>query len=345
MLGSGPLADFISNGVLAGIGGVMVFIPQIALLFLIISILEESGYMARAVYLFDPLMQRFGLSGRSLVALVSSGACAIPAIMSARTIRNPKERLRTILVSPLISCSARLPVYTVLIGLMVPGTSYYGFNVQGLAFMGVYILSIVSTLVVAGVFTWWQGRGEQSALLLELPIYRRPSVKSVLVTVWMKVKIFILEAGKIILIISMVLWFLASYGPGDHAQRALDSVQLETRGQSISAQALEDRVAGRTLGEVFVGTMATIYSIGSTDDEGTIKEKMAAEVNPHTGLPVYTLATSLSLLWFYIYAMQCMSTLAIAKRETGGWKWPMFMLVYMTIIAVVGAYFIYQLFS
>ncbi|MFK7979105.1 MAG: ferrous iron transport protein B [Saprospiraceae bacterium] len=373
--------SLLTDGIIAGLGGILIFIPQIAILFLLISILEEVGYMARAVFMFDNLMQRFGMNGRSIVALVSSGACAIPAVMSTRTISNWKERLITILVAPFISCSARIPVYTVLIGFVVPSATIWGiFNQQGIAFMGLYLVSILAALGSAWVFKKILKTEERSFLMLELPEYRKPVFKNVLFTVYEKVKTFVIEAGKVIFVISIVLWVLASYGPNNKMELAeQEAITIATQSNMNEAETA-DLVAGkqieasyaghlgkfiepaiRPLGydwkigialitslaarEVFIGTMATIYSIGSADDEGTIRDRMAKEVNPLTGKPTYNFATSLSLLVFYIFAMMCMSTLAVVKRETGGWKWPIIQFVFMTGLAYLGAFVVYQIFA
>ena len=370
--------SLLTDGVLAGLGGILVFIPQIAILFLLISILEEIGYMARAVYLFDHLMQRFGMNGRSIVALVSSGACAIPAVMSTRTISNWKERLITILVAPFISCSARIPVYTVLIGFVVPAATVWGlFNAQGLAFMGLYLVSIVAALGAGWVFKKILRTEERSFLTLELPEYRPPVVKNVLLTVFEKVKTFTLEAGRVIFVISIVLWVLASYGPSDAMAEAETVAVEQAAAQNMDEAATADLVASRQIEasyaghlgqfiepvirplgydwkigialitsfaarEVFIGTMATIYSIGSIEEEATIRERMARETDPVTGEPVYNFATSLSLLVFYIFAMMCMSTLAVVRRETGGWKWPIIQFLFMTGLAYLSAFAVYQ---
>ncbi len=373
--------SLLTDGIIAGLGGILIFIPQIAILFLLISILEEVGYMARAVFMFDNVMQRFGMNGRSIVALVSSGACAIPAVMSTRTISNWKERLITILVAPFISCSARIPVYTVLIGFVVPSATIWGiFNQQGLAFMGLYIVSIIAALGSAWVFKKILQTEERSFLMLELPEYRMPVFKNVLLNVYEKVKAFVWEAGKVIFVISIVLWLLASYGPSNKMELAeQEAISFATQ-NNLDADATADLVAGKQIEasyaghlgkfiepaiqplgydwkigialitsfaarEVFIGTMATIYSIGSTDDEGTIRDRMAKEVNPTTGKPTYNFATSLSLLVFYIFAMMCMSTLAVVKRETGGWKWPIIQFFFMTALAYLGAFLVYQVFS
>jgi len=372
-------ADLIINGLLAGLGGVLVFVPQIAILFFLVSILEESGYMSRVVFMFDSIMQKFGMNGRSMVALISSGACAIPAIMSTRTISNPKERLITILVSPLVSCSARLPVYAVLIGFAVPDIKVFGFlNLQGLAFMGLYLLGIVGALGSSLFFKKILKSDSGSFLMIELPDYKPPIWKNVLISVKEKVFAFVYGAGKIIIFISVVLWFLASFGPGDALKNAelkanevsmADHLSEEEKNNLIAAYKIEASYIGHMgkwiepaidpLGfdwkigialltsfaarEVFVGTMATIYSIGSDNDEKTIRQKMAAEVRPGTDIKMYTPATSMALLVFYVFAMQCMSTLAIVKRETNTWKWPIVQFLFMSAMAYVGAFVVYQL--
>ncbi len=369
------------DGIIAGLGGILIFIPQIAILFLIIALLEESGYMSRAVYMFDGLMQRFGLNGRSIVALVSSGACAIPAIMSTRTIGNWKERLITIMVSPLISCSARIPVYAILVAFVVPATDVWGiFNAQGLVFMGLYLLGIVAALSSAYVFKKLLSTNESSYLIMELPQYKAPLWKNVIYTVKEKVMTFVIEAGKVIFVISILLWFLANYGPGDSLAKAEELALTESRSQQlaenetadlIAAYQLENSYAGhigkfiepviRPLGydwkigiallssfaarEVFVGTMASIYAIGSAEEDSTIRERLGAEINPETNKPRFDLATSLSLLVFYVFAMQCMSTLAVTRRETKSWKWPIIQFCYMTILAYFSALAVYQILS
>ncbi len=378
VLPQGYLADFLVDGIIAGLAGIMVFVPPIALLFLLLSLLEEVGYMARAVFLSDRLMQRFGLNGRSLVALTSSGACAIPAIMSARTIANPKERLITILVAPLISCSARIPVYAILIGFAVPAVTVWGvFNAQALTFVGIYLLSAVSALLAALAFKALLPDTERSYLMMELPTYRMPVWRNVFTTVYVKTKSFVLGAGKIILAISMVLWVAASFGPGDAmaeaeaaAVREAEAVADEAVADLVANARLEASYAGvlgraiepaiRPLGydwkigiallssfaarEVFVGTIATLYAIGSSDDEVLITERLAEARRPD-GTVVYSAATAASLIVFYLFAMQCMSTLAITKQETGSWKWPAIQFGYMTVLAYVGALLTYQLFS
>lgn len=375
--GEGWFTDLLVDGVIAGLGGVLVFVPQIAILFFFVALLEEVGYLARAAYMFDGLMQRFGLNGRSVVALISGHACAIPAIMSTRTIANWKERLLTILVTPLTSCSARIPVYVILISFAVPEADVGPFNAQGLAFAGLYFLGIIAAMLSALAFKLVLSTPERSFLMLELPQYRSPVWRNVAVTVWQKVKAFIVEAGKIILLISIILWGLSTFGPPGAMEEARSQVErtVEEEGLDedaaadlLASESLEASFAGhigkaiepviRPLGydwkigialftsfaarEVFVGTMATIYSIGSTDDELRIRDRMAEEVNPRTGEPVYNQATSWSLLVFYVFAMMCMSTTAVTKRETGGWKWPIIQFVFMTGLAYVSAMIVYQ---
>ena len=379
-LPEGRLADFLVDGILAGLGGVAVFVPQIAILFFLLTMLEEAGYMARAVFLFDRLMQRFGLNGRSLVALTSSGACAIPAVMSARTITNPRERLITILVAPLISCSARIPVYAILIGFAVPPVLVWGlFSAQALAFMAVYFASIAAALFAALAFKLVLPQQERSYLMIELPPYRMPVWRNVGITVWVKTKAFLFGAGKIIVAISMLLWVLASFGPGDAVADAATSARAEASARALPAEEEAARVANakleasyagaigqaiepviRPLGydwrigialvtsfaarEVFVGTIATLYAIGSAEDEGLITERMSEARRPD-GSPVYTPATAVSLIVFYLFAMQCMSTLAVVRRETGTWRWPLVQVAYMTGLAYLCAWGAYAVLS
>jgi ferrous iron transport protein B len=374
-------ADLLTDGIIAGLSGVLVFIPQISILFFLITLLEEVGYMARTVYLFDRIMQKFGLNGRSIVALVSSGACAIPAIMSTRTISNWKERLITIMVSPLISCSARIPVYALLVGFVVPNEYWGIFNKQGLVFGGLYLLSVVSALSAAFVFKKILKTNESSFLAIELPEYRLPHWKNVGLTVYEKIKSFVTEAGKVIMIVSVVLWFLASFSPNSAAIAQInvdaDRISAEKNWSEaektdfISAKKMEISYAGyfgkaiepaiKPLGfdwkigiallssfaarEVFVGTMATIYSIGSSkDDSKSISDRMKSELRPD-GTPMYSTATALSLLIFYVFAMQCMSTLAVVKRETKSWKWPIIQFLFMGAMAYLGSLLVFNLFK
>jgi ferrous iron transport protein B len=370
------LVDLLADGLIAGLGGILIFIPQIAVLFAFIAILEESGYMARVVFLMDRLMRTFGLNGRSVVPLISGVACAVPAIMATRTIDNRKERLITILVTPLMSCSARIPIYTILIGLVVPEVAVLGvFNLQGIALMALYLLGFVAALLSAVVMKWVMKTKDRSFLIMELPDYRMPRWGNVGITILEKVKAFVLEAGKVIIAISIILWVLSSYGPGEGMERAAQraarsyaAADESTRENRIASARLEASYAGhfgkfiepaiRPLGydwkigiallssfaarEVFVGTLSTIYSIGSSDDDtDTIRERLQQEINPRTGGPMYTPATSFSLLIFYAFAMMCMSTLAVVYRETRGWTWPAIQFFYMTALAYVSAWLVY----
>lgn len=373
--------DLLINGIIAGLGGIVIFVPQIAILFGLITILEDTGYMARISFLTDRLMRSVGLNGKSVMPMISGFACAIPAVMSARNIENRKERLLTILITPLMSCSARLPVYTILIGLVIPNNYLFGFiGVQGLVMLGLYLLGFVMALVVSYVAKWFIRINEKSFFILELPVYHSPRWKNVLNTMVEKAKIFVLQAGKVIMVISLILWVLSSFGPGsrmhhiteeyearlaqpgaDSAQLAFDynNAHLENSYVGIAGKAIEPVI--RPLGydwkigialitsfaarEVFVGTMATLYSVEDDGEENaTLKEKMHSALRAD-GTPVYTLATGLSLMVFYVFAMQCMSTLAIVRRETRSWKWPFIQLIYMTALAYVMSWLVYQLFS
>jgi ferrous iron transport protein B len=368
ILPPGWVTDLISEGFLAGLTGIFVFIPQIAILFLFIGILEEIGYMARAVSMFDVMMRKFGLNGRSIVALVSGGACAIPAIMSTRSISNWKERLITIMVTPFISCSARIPVYAILIGFAVPKSYWLGLEVQGLALMGLYGLGIMMAFIAAYVLKKIIKSEDRSFLMMELPVYRRPVTKNLFFLVFEKTKAFVVGAGKIILIISLILWFLASYGPADNKLASTDTglhkiindkPELDKSFAGILGKSIEPVI--KPLGfdwkigialicsfaarEVFVGTMATIYSVEDDSDVGSIRTRMARDRDPETGALIYNFATTWSLLIFYVFAMQCMSTLAIVKRETRSWKWPAIQFVMMTGIAYLGSLLVYQVLS
>lgn len=376
----GQFTDLLAEGVIPGLGGIVIFVPQIAFLFLFISILEETGYMSRVVFLMDRVMRRFGLSGKSVVPLVSGTACAIPAVMATRNIENWKERLVTILVIPFTTCSARLPVYLIIIALVIPDKAVLGiFNYQGLMLMFLYFLGFASALGAA----WLAHKGlktrGKSYFVVEMPDYKWPLPKNVAITVWDKTKSFVFGAGKIILAISVILWVMASYGPGDDFAKAEQIVQEQVAQEQATptAEEMDVRISSYRLRhsyigkmgkfiepaitplgydwkigialissfaarEVFVGTLATIYSVGN-DKEETIKKRMAAEVNPVLGGSLFTLASGVSLLLFYAFAMQCMSTLAIVKQETQSWKWPILQLVLMTGLAYVVALLAFQL--
>ncbi|MCD0487851.1 ferrous iron transport protein B [Pedobacter sp. MC2016-14] len=380
-LPEGLLTNLLLDGIVAGLGGVVIFIPQIAILFAFISILEDTGYMARVTFMMDKIMRKFGLSGKSVVPMIGSLACAVPSIMSARTIESWKDRIITIMVVPLVSCSARLPVYTLLISLIIPEKTVLGFiNLQGLTLMGMYLISVVAAVLVALVMKFIIKAKEKSYFIMELPVYRMPRWSNVLFTMYEKSKTFVFEAGKVIVAISIVLWVLASYGPPARFEKieqkyqaieaGRDSTAISTLERDKAAEKLENSYAGvlghviepviKPLGfdwkigialvtsfaarEAFVGTMATIYSVDGGDEESsTIRDKMRAAVNPDTGLPVFTFATGLSLMLFYAFAMQCMSTVAVVYRETKTWKWPMIQLAYMTVLAYVASLIAFQL--
>lgn len=381
-LPAGPLTNLVTHGILPGIGGIVIFIPQIAILFCFISLLEESGYMARVVFLMDKIMRKFGLNGKSVVPLMSGVACAIPAIMSTRTIDNYKERIITIFVTPLMSCSARLPVFTILIALIIPEQAqFWIFNLQGLTLMGLYLLGFAAAIFSAMIMNLLLKNRERSYLIMELPAYRWPKWSNVGFTLVEKTKAFVFEAGKIILAISIVLWVLASYSPYD-TDEAVQAIRDRGAAQSIPLNHVENEVAaykletsyagiiGKTLEpvirplgydwkigialitsfaarEVFVGTIATIYSIGDTDpdDTTTIRSRLKAEINPRTGGPMFTPAVGFSLLIFYTFAMQCMSTIAVVYRETKGWRWPMIQLVYLSLLAYLSAWTVFHILS
>lgn len=373
-LPKGQLNDLFVNGVLAGISGIVVFVPQIALLFFFIAILEDTGYMARASFILDKVMRRFGLNGKSVIPMISSVACAIPSIMGARTISNWKDRIITILVTPLISCSARLPVYTLLIGIMFAGKASVGiFNYQGIVLMGMYLLGFIAALLAALALKFLLKTTEKSYFIMELPVYRKPQWQTVGTLVLNKVKVFLFDAGKIILAISIVLWFLTSHAPSnafDNIEQQAAQVSHISEGE-INSQKLEASYAGilgkkmepfiKPLGfdwkigislitsfaarEVFVGTMATIYSSGDTDNTETLREKLISQKNYETNEPIYTSAVCWSLLVFYAFAMQCMSTLATTYRETKHWKWPAIQLVFMSGLAYLSSLLVYQLLS
>lgn len=381
-LPDGKLTDLLTDGIIPGVGGIMIFIPQIAILFLFVALLEESGYMSRVVFLMDKIMRRFGMSGKSVLPLVSGTACAIPAIMSSRNIESWRERLITILVIPFVTCSARLPVYAILIALIIPQKTYFGiFNLQGLTLMGLYLLGFIAAISSAVLLNNVLKIKNKSFFIIELPNYKLPSLKNIGLTVWDKTKAFVLEAGKIIMAISIVLWFLASHG-GDSYKNAEKIVteQLSENQTDITSQELSNHINAyklehsylgnigkgiepviKPLGydwkigiallssfaarEVFVGTLATIYSVGDEgENPSTIKQRMKAETT-EDGKPLFGFATGVSLLLYYAFAMQCMGTLAIVKRETNSWKWPVLQLGGMVLLAYIVALAAYQFLS
>ncbi len=377
-LPEGVLNSLITEGILPGIGGIVIFIPQIVILFLMVAILEETGYMSRVVFLMDKIMRRFGMSGKSVVPLISGTACAIPAIMAARNISGWRERLITILVTPFVTCSARIPVYAIIIALVIPKKHFYGIGLQGLTLFMLYFLGFAAALIAAYVLNRILKIKNKSYFVIEMPNYKIPSVKNIFYTIVEKTKAFVFGAGKIILAISIVLWFLATNGPSQTFDKAEENVKKELaskyknfsdkeKEQKLATYKLEHSYIGilgksiepviKPLGydwkigialvssfaarEVFVGTLATIYSVENSDNEKSITQKLSAEVNPTTSEKLFTLPVGMSLLIFYAFAMQCMSTLAIVKRETKTWKWPLYQLFGMTSIAYFFAFLIY----
>lgn len=369
------LGDLVGNGIIAGLGGILIFIPQIAILFFLFGILESTGYMARISFLSDNLFKKFGLSGSAVVPLISGLACSIPAIMSARAINNERERLAIILATPFMTCSARLPVYTILIALIFPEDTFLGiFNIKGLALFGMYLLGTVLSLLAAWIIMKFKEGGKQSMWILELPLYRKPHWKRVLLDMYMKTKSFVIDAGKVILLFSVVLWFLSSFSPKSEAfiearinENLTNKIETESASEIESSTRLQFSYSGyigkfmepaiAPLGydwkigialfssfaarEVFVGTLATLYSVGS-DEENTVIGRLRAEHIPGSTQPRFTIATCISLLLFYAFALQCMSTVAIVRRETGSWKWPIIQFVAMLVLAYVAALIAFQ---
>ena len=377
VLPEGVFTNLLAEGIIAGIGGVIIFVPQIALLFMFISILEETGYMSRVVFLFDKRLKKYGLSGKSIIPLISGVACAIPAVMSTRNINDWKQRLTTILIVPFMTCSARLPVYLILISIVIPDNYFFIFNYQGLTLLGLYLLAVLMALISAFVFSKMIKSNLKNYVVIEMPNYKIPVLKNVLFTVYSKTKSFVFEAGKIILSISILLWILASNGPRDDFKYAEQIIlekydnkknisELDYEIQSYRLENSYIGTAGKILEpilnplgydwkigiaiitsfaarEVFVGTLATIFSVGSENVE-TIKEKMSYQ-RKQNGQLLFNLPTGVSLMVFYAFALQCMSTIAIVKKETNSWKWPAIQFTFMTIIAYISALIVYQTLS
>ncbi len=380
ILPAGLLNDLIVNGIMAGLSGIVVFVPQIALLFTFIAILEDTGYMARVSFIMDKPMRKFGLDGKSIIPLMGGVACAVPAIMATRTIQSWKERIITIMVTPLMSCSARIPVYTLLISMVVPNTVVgLFFNLQGIVLMALYLIGFIAAIGSAWAMKYLIKVKEKGFFIMEMPVYRMPRWSNIGITIVEKVKLFLFEAGKIIIAISIILWGLSSYGPGDTFEK-IDTKYKSTEQTTIFAkEEIHNRIQSEKLGasyaghigksieplirplgfnwkigialvtsfaarEVFVGTMATIYSVGEDDkNQKTIREKMKDDIDPQTGLPLYTMAVGFSLMIFYAFAMQCMSTIAVVFRETKSWKWPLIQITYMSGLAYLSSMLVYQL--
>ncbi|MES2838403.1 MAG: ferrous iron transport protein B [Bacteroidota bacterium] len=382
VLPQGILTDLFVNGIIAGISGIVVFVPQIAFLFAFIVVLEDTGYMARVSFMMDRVMRFFGLSGRSIIPLIGGIACAVPSILSTRTISNWKERMITIMVTPLMSCSARLPVYTLLISLTVPNIFVFGFiQLQGLVFFLLYFLGTFLALLVGLVLKKFIKSSEGSFFVMEMPLYKLPRPRTVLYTIYEKVKVFLFDAGKVIFAVSVVLWFLTSFGPSEEfnaiekkyatenkmlSESLIEEYKIKEQSEKLEAsyagiigKKIEPLIApigydwkigiaiitSFAAREVFVGTMATIYSAKNTEDIVGVRDMMAAEINPKTGQKMYSLALGASLLVFYAFSMQCISTIAVVYRETKHWKWPLIQFVYMGVLAYLSSYLVYHLFS
>ncbi|MFN4914025.1 MAG: ferrous iron transport protein B [Sphingomonadales bacterium] len=382
-LPTGAFSSLISQGLIPGIAGVVVFVPQIAILFLFIGLLEDSGYMTRASFITDRTMRRIGLNGRSVIPLISGFACAIPSIMATRSIKHKGERLATMFVIPLMSCSARLPVYTLLISLAIPEAAGIGpFSLRSVIMTLAYFAGIIAAVCISLFFKKRNQNTETSEFILEMPTYQVPRMQTVLVQMSQKCMSFITSAGKVIVVISMILWWLSSYGPGNAIEMAetdvyrttqkipADLYSDEQRSIDLAEARLEASYAGhlgkfiepaiQPLGydwktgiaiissfaarEVFVGTMATLFR-GREDNPETIRDVMKQTTNPETGKPLYGLPYALSLMIFYAYALQCMSTIAVMRRETGGWKWPLIQFTAFLALAWISAWLVFNLTS
>lgn len=379
-LPAGPLRSLLVDGVIAGVGTTITFVPQIAVLFFFLTLMEDSGYMARAAFIMDRLMAKVGLSGRSFIPLLSSFACAIPGIMATRTIENRRDRLTTILIAPFMSCSARLPVYALLIGAFIPDKRWGFVSLPGLTLFSMYFLGIIAAILVAWVLQRTVFRGGKSLYVMELPPYRMPDWRSVLVTVRDRCLLFLRKAGTVILAVSVVLWFLASYPKGGAEVRALQSAQLAavSAGNSQEASRLDHQIAGASLRnsfagragrllepaieplgfdwrigialitsfaarEVMVSTMATVYNLGEGDEDFvSLRQTLREAKDPETGLPSYSPLIAVSLMVFFVLACQCMSTVAVARRETNSWVWPIVMIVLMNGLAWGASFLVMQ---
>ena len=375
ILPDGLVSNFIVQGLIGGMEGVVVFVPQIFILFFLIGLLEDSGYMVRASFITDRIMRKLGLNGRSIIPLVGGFACAIPSIMATRSIKSKRERLATMIVVPLMSCSARLPVYVLLVSVAIPFAQFWGpFHAQTFVITSAYMAGIVVAVILAFIFRLFQGKQSSSEFILELPAYQIPRIQTVLHQAWLKCLSFLSEAGKVIIVISMILWFLSNFGPSEAVKTAETEAHIlsqldPSHGEDIKTTLrLEASYAGHLgkwiepaiepLGydwktgialitsfaarEVFVGTMATLFQSSEDNTQGII-EKMQAVKNPKTGKPLYGLPYALSLIVFYAFALQCMSTMAVMKRETGSWTWPIALFLIYGVIAYIGAYVVYHI--
>ena len=375
LLPSGMITNFVTQGIIGGLEGVVVFVPQIFILFFLIGILEDSGYMVRASFITDRLMRKLGLNGRSIIPLIGGFACAIPSIMATRSIKSKRERLATMLVVPLMSCSARLPVYVLLVSVAIPFAEFWGpFHAQTFVITAAYMSGIIVAIILAFIFRLFQSKQTHGEFILELPAYQRPRLQTVIHQAWLKCLSFLSEAGKVIVIISMILWFLSNFGPSkamktaetegvilsqldpSHESEIKTNLRLEASYAGHLGKAIEPAI--EPLGydwktgialitsfaarEVFVGTMATLFQ-SNEEDEAGIRQKMQAQINPKTGKPLYGLPYALSLIVFYAFALQCMSTMAVMKREIGSWTWPIALFFIYGLIAYIGAYAVFNI--
>ena len=353
VLPAGLLRDLLVEGIIGGVGAILIFLPQILILIFFLTLLEDTGYMARVAIMTDKLMTKLGLHGRSVLPLMSGYACAIPGIMSTRTIDSWKERLVTMLVLPLISCSARLPVYALMIGAFVPAVTVWKvFNLQGLTMVLMYFLGTATAMILSLVFSRFIKADQKKSFIMELPPYRIPVMQSVFRQVYMRGKLFVSGAGKIIMVVSIILWFLASFPYLDSDEHSIVDSYAAKIGHTIEPAiaplgfdwkigvGLITSFAAR---EVLVSTMATIYNVEDEGDELIkLTDALKNDMNPKTGRHVYSPLVALSLMIFYVYAAQCMATFAIVRRETNSWKWPLFMIVYMTVLAYSASFIVYQ---
>ncbi|WP_185849137.1 ferrous iron transport protein B [Blattabacterium cuenoti] len=355
----GPLNNFFLQGILPAVSTIISFIPQISILLFFLLFMEESGYISRVIFLMDRIMRPFGLNGKSIVPLISSIACAIPAIISARHIENPRDRLITILVTPFMTCSARLPVYTLIISLIIPDKRWYFIQLKGIVLMLMYILGIISALSVSIILHHFLKKNYKSHLIMEIPTYKIPMFKNILITLWINLKSFIINAGKMILLINILIWVLGTFGPSENSSKKNLIINIQRKELSHSYLGLLGKkmepvihplgydwkigiglLSSLVAREVFVSTMASVYSI--EEKENFLKEKMKKEISPKTKKPIYNLATGISLLFFYAFSMQCMSTLSIVKKETKSWKWPIIQFFFMTLLAYIVSLLTYQ---
>lgn len=367
LLPEGLFKSLVVDGVFAGVGGVLVFLPQIAILFFLLSLMEQSGYIARAAFITDKIMSYFGLNGKAFLPFLSGFACAVPAIMSTRTIENRGERMATLMALPLITCSARLPVYVLLIGTFIPAYNIFGiFNSQATALFFLYFLGSIVALIMAKIFRLSFFKSKSTSFFIEMPIYQKPKLKTAWKQMYRQSKVFLKKAGTTIFALSVIIWCLSSFpriDPNNYPNKTeteIASIQLEKSAIGTLGQVIEPVI--RPLGydwkmgigiiiafgarELFVSGMGTIYALGDVDEESkTLRERLKSEKDPNTGLPIFNTAVVWSLLVFFAFACQCISTLAIVKKETGGWKWPVVMFAYMTVLAYVGSFLTYRIIS